>query len=211
MLFVLFGASAQASVRELGDYGTLPTAGCPTACQAIGHITGFQTQIGNHKNPFRVGHKGKLVAFTIKLADPSPGQTTFFQGFFGTSPSARITILKKVKSDRRNDTRMRVLAQSEVFNLTKYLGSTPTFAFSRALNVPAGATVALTVPTWAPAFKINEPSGQTWTGSRAEPKCADTGQSALQKVGKVGRLGCPYGAARLLYTATFVPDPEPAK
>jgi hypothetical protein len=211
MLFVLLAASAHASsVRELGDTGTLPKAGCPDSCQAIGHVTGFQTQIGTRKRPFVVGHKGKLVAFTIKLGTPNASQTQFFASIFGTSPSARITILKRPKSDRTGGFPMKVLAQSEVFNLTKYLGTTPTFAFSRPLTVPAGATVALTVPTWAPAFKISEPDTQKWRGSRVEPNCGATTQAALQKVGIVRQVGCDYATARLLYTATFIPDPKPA-
>jgi hypothetical protein len=209
VLFVLL--VPQAAAREVGRFkdSPLPPAGCEAKCQAIGHITGFQTQIGNHAKPFVVHNKGKVVAFTIKLGDPNQSQKTFFQGFFGTSPSARITILKKRKSDRRSSTRMRVLAQSEVFNLTRYLNSTPTFALSRALDVPAGSTIALTVPTWAPAFAIGLGSNQTWRGSRVDPNCGATSQAALQKVGAVGQLGCGYATARLLYTATFIPDPKP--
>jgi hypothetical protein len=202
----------QAGAREVGRYSDapLPKAGCPKDCQAVGHITGFQTRIGSHAKPFVVGNSGRVVAFTIKLGKPDASQTTFFQSLFGTSPSARITILKKRKSDRKGNTRMRVLAQSEVFNLTRYLGTTPTFAFSRSLVAPAGSIIALTVPTWAPAFKINEGPNATWQGSRVEPNCGATAQAALQREGRVGNLGCSYATARLLYTATFIPDPKPA-
>jgi hypothetical protein len=221
-LFVLVAAAAQASsVREVGEYkdsplpssgfkpGCAPPAPATATCQAIGHVTGFQTQIGTHKNPYVVHRSGKIVAFTIKLGKPDNAQTQFFGTMFGTSPSARITILKRPKSDKRGGNPMRVLAQSEIFILTKYLGGTPTFAFAKPLAIPAGATVALTVPTWAPSFAINRSADETWRSSRPKNDCGGTGQAALGKVGRVGNFDCFYRTARLLYTATFVPDPKP--
>ncbi|MEA2439299.1 MAG: hypothetical protein QOH76_723 [Thermoleophilaceae bacterium] len=212
-LFLLATTSAlAASNRELGQYPDepLPAAACPaTPCEAIGHVTGFLTQVGKHKNPYLVGRNGKIVAFTIRLGKPDATQTQFFANLFGTRPSARLTILKRPKSDKRGGTQKKVLAQSEVFILTRYLGSTPTFALSKPLPISAGSTVALTVPTWAPAFAVRRPADEAWRASRPKNDCTGTSQAALQTVGKVGLFDCLYQEARPIYTATFVPDPAP--
>src|SRR6059036_835785 len=82
-----FGAaSAQASsVREIGDFKDvpLPPAGCPATCQAVGHMTGYQVQIGSHKNPYVIHQNGNIVAFTIRLGKPDTTQTQFFTNLFG--------------------------------------------------------------------------------------------------------------------------------
>jgi hypothetical protein len=211
-LLAMSAASAQASsVREIGDYKEvpLPQAGCPLACQAIGHVTGYQVQIGTHKNPYVIHRNGNIVAFTIRLGKPDTQQTQFFTNLFGGTPQARLALIKKPKADKRGTRDLKVLGQSEVFDLSKYLGSTPTFTLSKPLPVDAGSTLAITVPTWAPAFAINLGADQAWRSSRPKKDCNGTSQSAVQKVGQVGYFDCFYKTARLLFTATFVPDPTP--
>src|SRR3954447_1374399 len=205
-------ASAEgSSVREIGDYKDvpLPQAGCPLSCQAIGHMTGFQTQIGSHKKPYVIHHDGNIVAFTIRLGKPDTQQTQFFTNLFGGTPQARLTLMKKPKADKRGTRDMKVLGQSQVFDLSKYLGSTPTFTLSKPLRVDAGSTLALTVPTWAPAFAINLGDDEAWRSSRPKADCNGTSQTAHQKVGKTHSYDCFYRTARLLFTATFIPDPKP--
>jgi hypothetical protein len=204
--------TAQASsVREVGDYKDvpLPQAGCPLSCQAIGHMTGYQVQIGTHKNPYVIHHNGNIVAFTIRLGKPDTQQTQFFTNLFGGVPQARLTLMKKPKADKRGTRDLKVLGQSQVFDLSKYLGSTPTFTLSKPLPVDAGSTLALSVPTWAPAFAINLGDDQAWRSSRPKNDCNGTSQSAITKVGQTGFFDCFYKTARLLFTATFVPDPTP--
>ena len=208
----LGAVSAQASsVREVGDYKEvpLPQAGCPLSCQAIGHMTGYQVQIGAHKNPYVIHHDGNIVAFTIRLGKPNTEQTQFFTNLFGGTPQARLTLMKKPKADKRGTRDLKVLGQSQVFDLSRYLGSTPTFTLSRPLPVDAGSTLAITVPTWAPAFAINLGDDQAWRSSRPKTDCNGTSQSAVTKVGKTGYFDCFYKTARLLFSATFVPDPKP--
>jgi hypothetical protein len=213
VLSVCVGAvTAQASsVREVGDYKDvpLPQAGCPLSCQAIGHMTGYQVQIGTHKNPYVIHHNGNIVAFTIRLGKPDTQQTQFFTNLFGGVPQARLTLMKKPKADKRGTRDLKVLGQSQVFDLSKYLGSTPTFTLSKPLPVDAGSTLALSVPTWAPAFAINLGDDQAWRSSRPKNDCNGTSQSAITKVGQTGFFDCFYKTARLLFTATFVPDPTP--
>jgi hypothetical protein len=213
LLFVsLAAAAAQASsVREIGEYkdAPLPQAGCPLSCQAIGHMTGFQAQIGSHKKPYVIHRDGYIVAFTIRLGKPDTSQTQFFTNLFGGIPQARLTLMKKPKADKRGTRDLKVLGQSQVFDLSHYLGSTPTFTLSKPLRVDAGSTLALTVPTWAPAFAINLGDDQAWRSSRPKTDCNGTSQSAITRVGRTGFFDCYYKTARLLFTATFVPDPKP--
>jgi hypothetical protein len=211
-LLAVGAASAQASsVREIGDYKEvpLPQAGCPLACQAIGHVTGYQVQIGTHKNPYVIHRDGYIVAFTIRLGKPDAQQTQFFTNLFGGKPQARLTLMKKPKLDKRGTTDLKVLNQSAPVDLTNYLGSTPTFALSKPLRVSGGSTLAITVPTWAPAFAINLGDDEAWRSSRPKTDCNGTSQAAVQKVGTTGYFDCFYKTARLLFTATFVPDPTP--
>jgi hypothetical protein len=211
LLLLAAGPAFASSVREVGDYSDvpLPQAGCPLTCQAIGHVTGYQVQIGTHKNPYVITRDGNIVAFTIRLGQPDAQQTQFFANLFGTPPSARLTLLKKPKADKPKTNDLKILGQSEVFDLSRYLGSTPTFTLSKPLRVQAGSTLAITVPTWAPAFAINLGPDEAWRSSRNKNDCNGTSQTAHQKVGKVHSYDCFYRTARLLFTATFVPDPKP--
>src|SRR4051794_32640674 len=87
---------AGAKMREVGliDNKPLPAPSCPTQCQAVDQVTGYQVQIGAAKNPYLLHRKGKIVAFTIALGKPTKKQTTFFQNLFGTRPTARLSIIK---------------------------------------------------------------------------------------------------------------------
>jgi hypothetical protein len=212
-LLLLATGSAQGAnhPREIGDFADqpFPDPGCPTNCQAIGHVSGYQVQIGTHKNPFIVKTAGKIVAFTIYLGKPDAQQTQFFTNLFGGAPQARLSILKKPKNDKRMTNDLRLLAQSQVFDLANYLGSSPTFALDKPLVIQAGSIVAVTVPTWAPAFAISLGPDQAWRSSRPKNDCNGTSQVAHQAVNKVRSYDCFYRTARLLYSATFIPDPKP--
>jgi hypothetical protein len=209
VLLLIPAAAAQGAnrPREVGGYPALPfpKPGCPDNCQAVGHVTGYQTQIGSVKDPYTVGHPGKVVAFTIGLGKPDAKQTQFFTNLFGGPPSARLSILKLAKTKHN----VRLKAQSEVFDLTNYMGSTPTFVLSKPLAVAKGWTIGLTVPTWAPAFAINLGPDQVWRSSRAKNDCDGTSQNAQQTVGTLRMYQCRYRTARLLYSATFIRDPQP--
>jgi hypothetical protein len=212
-LLLLAAGSAHGAnrIREIGGYPQLPfpKAGCPSNCQAVGHVSGYQVQIGSAKNPYMVNRNGKIVAFTIRLGTPDAQQTQFFTNLFGGAPQARLSLLKKPRRDKKMTNDLKLLAQSEVFDLANYLGSSPTFALDKPLVVQAGSIVALTVPTWAPAFAINLGADQAWRSSRPKNDCNGTSQVAQQTTGSVRSYDCFYRTARLLYSATFIPDPKP--
>jgi hypothetical protein len=208
LLALAAAAPASARVKEVGVDGAAPlqAPGCPKNCQAIGQVTGYQSSVGKSKNPYTVKRAGRITAFTIALGKPTKKQTTFFTNLYGAPPQARLSILKVPKKGRN----LTLVGQSEVFDLTNYLGSTPTFALERSLPITPKSVVALTVPTWAPAFSVDLGRTMAWRSSRNENSCNDVRQPAAQQtINSVRKYKCFYRTARLLYSATFVPDPKP--
>jgi len=201
---LLLPAAAQARVVELGSMAAKQTASCPDNCQAIGQVTGFQVQQGANVRPFKVTRRGKIVAFTIQLGQPSSQQMSFFNRLFGGKSQARLSILKP------DEKKMQLTGQSVLFPLEQYFGSSPTFVVNPPLTVKRDYVVALTVPTWAPAFAVNLGQDEAWRSSRDPDKCDDVRQEAAQQVrGGARTYGCLYRTARILYGATMIPDPRP--
>jgi hypothetical protein len=189
---------------ELGQTSQPPAVSCPANCQAVGQVTGFEVQQGTTKNPFQRKRRGKVVAFSITLGKPKKSDIDFFNKLFGTPPQAQLVVLKPGTKQR-----YRVTGISPPFDLTNYFGSTPTFALPRPLTVKPGYVVALTVPTWAPAFAVNLGNDEAWRSSRDPKHCDDVQQKAAQVTrGQLASYGCLYRTARLMYTVTFIPDPR---
>ena len=203
--------SAQARVIELGADAAPAdvAASCPENCQAIGRVSGYMGRSGKGANPFQVPRDGKLVAFTVTLGKPDANQVNFFTDLYGGPPQVRISVLRR-GDKRRTRLNHRLMRQSPTFRVNRFFGSSPTFVFDRPMKVSKGNTVARTVPTWAPAFAVNQPRSNWWRSSRAKGQCDNVSQRAAQgRVGGVRVYGCTYFRARLLYTVTYVPDPRP--
>jgi hypothetical protein len=189
----------------LGQTASTPDPSCPgLPCQAIGSVTGFQVSNGQTRSPFIVPHDGTIKSWTLTLAQPTNQQRSFFNGFFGTPPEARISILRRVPNT--NPPRYTLRSQGSIKVLTPYLGQTVKFGSS--LRVEQGDIVAITVLTWAPAFAQNLSSSNVWRASREAGKCTnstDIRQGEPQVgLGRRATYGCRYSTARLLYTATLV-------
>lgn len=198
-------APAGAKTIELGlpDGKPLRQPGCPDNCFAVDRLTGYQSHLGKYGNPTKVPRKGRIVAFTIALGKPTQKQMQVFQQRFGAKPMARIAILKLGKRNRRT-----LVAQSETFDLTNYLGSRPQFPLQQSLRVVPGEVVALTVPTWAPAFVDRLGTGAAWRSSRSSSGCLDFNTPAMQEtLNTTIFYNCVYRTAQLLYSATLIPDP----
>jgi hypothetical protein len=214
-MLLLLAPSATARVVELGAGPTALTPSCPGSttnpCAALVRTTALQGRsAGGPKNPFYIRRDGYIVAFTVTLSKPTAEQLTFFTTNFGTTPEVRLSVL------RRGDTRKtrlnyRLVGQSENFRLDKYYGSSPTFVLSKPLRVKKTNWLGVTVPTWAPMF-ANSPSGSDWwRSSRDKDSCSPPksyDQFAMGTLHDINVFGCTYHKARLLYTATYVPDPH---
>ncbi|HMI81048.1 MAG TPA: hypothetical protein VK480_04605 [Solirubrobacterales bacterium] len=189
----------------LGQTATEPDPSCPDLpCQAVGSVTGFQVGNGQTRLPFLVPHDGTIKSWTLTLAQPTNSQRTFFNGFFGTPPQARLAILRRVPGSAPPAYRLR--RQGTVQVLSPYLGQTVKFGSN--LKVEKGDIVGLTVPTWAPAFAQDLASDNVWRASREPGTCKNATDirqgEPQQKIGGVAVYGCKYTTARLLYTATLV-------
>jgi hypothetical protein len=209
LLVGLTASSDAANVTKttviLGQTATEPDPSCPEQpCQAIGSVTGFQVDNGQAKLPFRVPNDGKIKAWTLTLAQPTNSQRSFFNGFFGTPPEARLAILRRVPGT--NPPRYNLRRQGSVKVLSPYLGQTVKFGSN--LKVEKGDIVGLTVPTWAPAFAQDLSATNSWRASREPGTCTNSTDirqgEPQQKVGTRRTYGCKYTTARLLYTATLV-------
>jgi hypothetical protein len=198
-------ATSSRTTIVLGSTATTPDPSCPEMpCQAIGSVTGFQVNNGQATLPFVVPRDGKVTAWTLTLSKPTGQQRSFFNGFFGTPPEARLAILRRIPGT--NPPRYNLRSQSSIRVLSPYLGQTVKFGAS--LRVAKGDIVGLTVPTWAPAFAQGLPADNAWRASRAPGKCTnatDVRQGEPQtQIGRRATYGCRYTTARLLYTATVV-------
>jgi hypothetical protein len=197
--------SASRTTVVLGSTATMPDPSCPDLpCQAVGSVTGFQVSTSQDRLPFSVPRNGKVKAWTLTLAQPTNPQRSFFNGFFGTPPEARLAILRRVPGT--NPPRYNLRRQGSIHVLSPYLGKTVKFGAS--LRVERGDIVGLTIPTWAPAFAQNLSTQDAWRASREPGRCTNTtdvrqGKPQV-KVGRRATYGCRYSTARLLYTATVV-------
>jgi hypothetical protein len=217
------GSAGAAQVTVLGAAAPA-TPSCPNACQAVGKTTGFQVAISGAKNPFVVPVRGRIVAWSIKTGLPSTkpnpnnnnqSDMDFFNKTFGGTPKARISVLKPiVKSIRTGKPIYKLKNQSPVEDLSDFLGQTTTFTLDTPLRVKPNQIVALSVPTWAPAFAINQSADTRWQASRKKDKCNNTDDilagSPQDALGSLRAYGCTYTTARLLYSATLVADPNQA-
>jgi hypothetical protein len=191
----------------LGLTSTTPDPSCPELpCQAVGSVTGFQVSNGQAQSPFLVKHAGTIKSWTLTLAQPTNKQRSFFNGFFGTPPEARLAILRRIPGT--SPPRYNLRSQGSVKVLTPYLGQTVKFGSS--LKVEKNDIVGLTVPTWAPTFAQGLPANNVWRASREAGTCTNSTDiregEPQDKVGQRATYGCRYSTARLLYTATLVED-----
>jgi hypothetical protein len=217
--------SAPLRVVILGQTSETPPASCPgkivnnveiTPCRVEGHVSGFQSIADGVPRPYEAPFEGKIVAWSITLANPSTEETKtttdevgFFNDFLGAPSQARIGVLRPIEDTK--PPKYKLVRQSPLETLNPYFGSTPVFALEHPLTVLQGQIVALTIPTWAPMFAFNVSADNTWRGSRLPEQCSSKediqGGHPQQGVGKIKTYGCYYSNARLLYTATLVKKP----
>jgi hypothetical protein len=205
-------ASAPARIIELGSVADEANPSCPDdPCEAAVRVTALQGRAaGGPKNPYYIRRNGHIVAFTLRLAQPTAEQVDFFNDNFGSPAQVRLSVLRRGDT-RRTRLNYRLITQTELFDVDDYFGSSPTFVLPEALRVRKTNWIAITVPTWAPIFANKLTRSDWWRSSRAKNSCdppRSLRQFALGELRSVNVFGCTYSGARLLYTATYVPDPK---
>jgi hypothetical protein len=204
-------AAATAQIIEIGrSEQSLPAASCPAdPCQAVTRTTAFQVTTSGAKGTgmFAAKQGGRIVAFTIRLGSPSQAQIDFFNANFGGKPQARISIIRPPEKGFS----YRLTGQSEVFDLSQYLGRQTQFPLLRSLTVQKGYIVALTTPTWLPAIALGLDQGNAWRSSRLQTDCdkQPPPQSVQMRLGSLRDYRCLYRTARLTYSVTEVVKPRP--
>jgi hypothetical protein len=215
----LIPAAASAKATEIGMSATeqgKPT--CPgTPCLALTRTTGYQVRAGSRTNPYLVTQAGSLVALTVALGKPSTvtpkpttakpkpqSQETFFESNFG-QPNVRLSVLRP-RRRKKNQNYFRVVQQSEIFQVKKYLGQTVQFALKNSLPVAKGDLVGLTSTTWAPVIASGLTDFSTWRAARGKP-CDDTFRHTERLTGQLAQYFCEYKTARLTYSALEISTP----
>ncbi|HZK15591.1 MAG TPA: hypothetical protein VFC52_03270 [Solirubrobacterales bacterium] len=200
-------ATSSRTTVVLGETAGTPDPSCPEApCQAVGSVTGFQARTDQSRLPFRVPRDGRVKSWSLTLAQPTNRQRSFFNGFFGTPPEARLSILRRIP--RTSPPRYNLRRHGSIRVLSPFLGQTVRFGAS--LRVRGGEIVALTIPTWVPVFSQDLSARNVWRASREPGKCTNTTDvrqgEPHQRLNRRATYGCRYTTARLLYTATVVLD-----
>jgi hypothetical protein len=192
--------------RPKGEFA-FPPPDCPENCQAVAQVTGFQVQLGDAHNPFRARRSGYITAFTVRLSKPSDDQVSFFKTTYGDKSSVRLAIVRSLHHAHE----YKLLKQTQAFAMEPYFGSTPTIALRQPFRVKKDDIVAITVPTWLPAFSHNQSTDQAWRSSHSEDECTASlpPTAAQEEEGTTKAYDCFYRTARLLYSATFIGDPKP--
>lgn len=166
-------------------------------CVAVGRFTGFQSlQRGVRGRSFVVPYrKGKVVAWSIQLSNPTRrasrryggAQIPYFNRLFGSPSKARISVLRQVQKRRKGPPRYKLIRASGTQTLNRYFGSEVKFAI-RPLVVRRGDVVALTVPTWAPAFWVPRACNITGSGTYLFPnRCAAAQKHNTWRAGRSPR------------------------
>lgn len=201
------------AVTELAPIGS-STASCPGFSAADCKIvvvrqTGFQAKVGTTGAFSTQKVSGNVVAWTVSLAGVPAAKVKTVSDTYGGTPKAAVVVLQPLGKSN-----FRVVGKGPLVDLTDYLGTTPTFALPTALPIKPGQLVGITVPTWAPILQIGLGSDTSWRSSRPlkESVAGDfRTQRALVGDTTDGFFGALYQRARLVYSATVVPDPTKAK
>ena len=202
--------SASARIVELGAVADAVNPSCPgDPCEAAVRVTALQGRAtGGPKNPYYIRRDGHIVAFTVTLSDPTDEQVDFFNDNFGSPAQVGLAVLRKGDT-RKTRLNYRLVNQTELYRVDRYFGSSPTFVLDRPLAVKKTNWIAITVPTWAPIFSNNLTRTDWWRASRGKNSCEaprSLRQFAMTELRQVNVFGCTYSGARLLYTATYVPE-----
>ena len=194
-------ARPSAVAAVLGGADPMPEPACPLKCLVIPSVSGIQTFLSSGASPYRVPATGKITAWKIYLGNPKAKDRIALNEKFGSPPQASISVLQRINTDR--GPKFRLQRKSPVVGLNRHLGRTPaTFRLAKPLRAVKGQFVALTVPTWAPAFAAGlNPRDHAWQASRQPGKCASTEPSSQLLVGSKRFYACKFTGSRLLFTA----------
>jgi hypothetical protein len=193
--------AALASVVQIANTGTVDAPSCPAnPCAVISRTTAMQVVDSGVPGPFVIKHSGRLVAWSVTLALPSPSQIHFFDANEGGTARAALAVLRQVHGSDYE-----LIDVSPVVHLQPYFGRTARLKLASWIPVIKGDIVALAVPTWVPALALSYPNGTSWRASRGASRCTDVARQTMQSViGSDASYDCLYQTALVTYAATEV-------
>lgn len=184
----------------------LPNCGLASAsrdCSVEGKVTVFQSlSQGARSRSFVVPVKrGKVVSWSIALSRPTAAntkkagdaQSPFFNHLFGSPAKARIAVLRRVAKKKKGPPRYKMVRQSPTQILNPYFGRTVHFALTKPLNVIRNQVVALTIPTWAPAFWTPWACSSAKNGGIENPPACERAKKANTYRASRGKDRCTLG------------------
>ena len=203
-------SNASAKIYELGASSVPVTTSCPDDCLVVTRTTALPVNTNGTRYPTTVPVDGRIVALTVQLGSLTDRQIRSLNRQYGGTPRVQLTVLSQTARQKKRRF-YTATAQSEVFRITPYLGTTVQFPFERTLPVRRGDYVALTVPTWAPVLAVNLDRTNGWRASRPG-NCGDfLTQTAQLTIGGEAQYKCLYQTARITFTATLISTPKPKK
>ncbi|MDO8187514.1 hypothetical protein Q5424_10705 [Conexibacter sp. JD483] len=205
--------TASAKIYEIGASTTAAAPSCPENCRVVTKTTALQVSTGGKAYPITVPTAGRVVALSLQLGSLTVSQVRRLNATYGGTPRVQLTVLSQ--DSRQKPKRLYTAkAQSEVFRVTDYLGTTAQFPLERSLEVAKGDFLALTVPTWAPVLSVNLDDANSWRASRAS-RCNDEQifitQTAQLILDREAAYKCIYRTAKVTYTATMISTPKARK
>jgi hypothetical protein len=213
VLGALEPATGAAATVELGVTGAPVTVPCQnmiatnSCARLLANVTAVQTTSGGVPSPMKVTHAGRLVAFTVGLADLSQAQLqNLLHAYGGAWPGVEITVLRPVRVGGQHE--WRVAAHSRSYPVLAYLGTVKRIRLHPALPLSRGEVIALTTATWAPALTSGLAAPQfRWRASQPSNH-TDCTEPALYvpelTIGATNQFPCLYGGQRVEYSATEV-------
>ncbi len=194
--------AAKSKSTVLGGATTMQDPLCPQNCQVIPTVNGIQKLLPTGNSPYRATANGKITAWKLWLGKPKASDRAALNARFGSPPQAAITVLQRVNT--KEGKKFRLQRKSPVEGLNRELGGIATFKLKEPIRIKKGQFVALSVPTWAPAFADRLGSDYAWRASRQPGKCGagsiDQSRSQL-KVGSKRFYACNFKGSRMLFTA----------
>lgn len=198
----LAGAALKAKKTvTLGETKNYPKPACPKKCAVVAAVAGFQSEDPKRQVPFKVPFDGRITGWKIFLGKPNREDRKLLDDRWGSPPQAAIAVLQKRK--RSGKVEYELKRRSPTVSLGGKLGKSPYFKLKKPLRAVKGDQIALTVPTWVPAFAGNlNRKRNAWRAGRNPSRCnaADQRSTAQLKVGSIRPYGCRYIGGRLLYT-----------
>lgn len=196
---VLAGPSAaQAVIASVPDQAPEGTPLCPTNCLALTKTIGYQAKIGTNRGLMTVKKDGTLVSWSVQLGAPNEADAKSFTTTYGES-QASIAVLRPGRK-----LRARVVAVSTPVKMAPYFGKAPEFALDKTIPVKKGWIIALSVPTWIPAYTSGLTTDTSWRASRKKGACTKWADQTAYAQDSIPQFWCLYRGERIFYSARVV-------